>query len=202
MAIKKVVIFGATGNTGLATVQSALNKGYEVTAFVRDPQKLPANIKPTHTVVGDATNRSDVDRALQGQEGVIVVLGTRNDLSATTALSDGTRNIVESMTAHNIQRIACCLSSFIFWERTKIPERILPVHTEHERMLEILKGSDRQWIAVCPPHIEDNPARGGYTLKLDGAVGRSITKYDLGDILVDSLTSDDKVGHLVGMGYA
>jgi len=48
----------------------------------------------------------------------------------------------------------------------------------------------------------DNPARGGYTLKLDGAVGRSITKYDLGDILVDSLTSDEKVGHLVGMGYA
>ncbi|CAG2115608.1 unnamed protein product, partial [Medioppia subpectinata] len=167
MAIKKVIIFGATGMTGIPTVQSALSKGYEVTAFVRDSTKLPADVRPTHVVVGDVTNRADVDRAVEGQEAVIVVLGTRNDLSPTTVLSDGTRNIIAAMAAHNVQRIACCLSY-------------------HERMLEALRASDRQWVAVCPPHIEDSPARGNYTLKTDGPVGRIITKGDLAQVLVDA----------------
>ncbi|CAG2114931.1 unnamed protein product [Medioppia subpectinata] len=201
MPIKKVIIFGATGMTGIPTVQHALSKGYEVTAFVRDSTKLPADVRPTHVVVGDVTNRADVDRAVEGKEAVIVVLGTRNDLSPTTALSDGTRNIIAAMAAHNVQRIACCLSSFIFWDRNKIPERILPVHSDHERMLEALRGSNRQWVAVCPPHIEDSPARGNYILKNDGPVGRSITKGDLAHVLVDALTDDTRVGHLVGMGY-
>ena len=55
-------------------------------------------------------NKGDVERAVQNQDGVVVVLGTRNDLSPTTALSDGTQNIVDAMKAANIKRISCCIS--------------------------------------------------------------------------------------------
>ncbi len=49
--------------------------------------------------------------------------------------------------------------------------------------------------------ITETPARGDYTLKNDGPVGRSISKYDLAEILVNCLTDDTRVGHTVGMGY-
>jgi hypothetical protein len=49
--------------------------------------------------------------------------------------------------------------------------------------------------------IVETPARGDYTLKNDGPVGRNISKYDLAEILVNCLTDDTRVGHTVGMGY-
>ena len=36
----KIVVFGATGNTGRAFVEQALAKGHEVTAFVRNADAL------------------------------------------------------------------------------------------------------------------------------------------------------------------
>jgi len=199
--IKRIVIFGATGNTGLATVETAIKMGYEVTVFVRDRNKLPENIAPKNVIVGDVLNTNDVENAVKDQDGVIIVLGTRNDLSDTTMMSRGTQNIVDAMKKYNVKRVAGTLSSFLFWDRSKVPERLLPLTLDHERMFNVLKNSDREWIAVCPPHIEDADARGGYTLRLDQAVGRSISKYDLAEILINSLSDDEKIGHQIGMGY-
>lgn len=36
----KVTILGATGNTGLQLVQQAIQRNHEVTAIVRNPDKL------------------------------------------------------------------------------------------------------------------------------------------------------------------
>jgi len=199
--IKRIVIFGATGNAGLATVKTAIKMGYEVTAFVRDSGKLTEGIVPKNVIVGDVLNTGDVENGVKGQDAVIIVLGTRSDLGPTTMMSVGTQNILDAMKKYNVKRVAATMSSFLFWDRSKIPERILPVHSDHERMFEALKNSDREWIAVCPPHIEDADARGGYTLRLDEGVSRSISKYDLAEILINSLTDDEKVGHRVGMGY-
>uniref|UniRef100_A0A674K1E7 NAD(P)-binding domain-containing protein n=1 Tax=Terrapene triunguis TaxID=2587831 RepID=A0A674K1E7_9SAUR len=55
--------------------------GYQVTVLVRDPARLPPEHKPARVVVGDVLNPPDVDRAIQGQDAVIIILGTRNDLS-------------------------------------------------------------------------------------------------------------------------
>lgn len=37
----KIVVFGATGNTGLKFIEQALAKGHELTAFVRNADSLP-----------------------------------------------------------------------------------------------------------------------------------------------------------------
>ncbi|UYV64080.1 hypothetical protein LAZ67_2006515 [Cordylochernes scorpioides] len=49
--------------------------------------------------------------------------------------------------------------------------------------------------------LTDAPARGDYTLKNDGPVGRVIHKPDLAAILVSCLKKDEHVGHAMGMGY-
>jgi uncharacterized protein YbjT (DUF2867 family) len=36
----KILVFGATGKTGKLVVQQALENGFDVTAFVRDPAKM------------------------------------------------------------------------------------------------------------------------------------------------------------------
>ncbi|MGW2223143.1 NAD(P)H-binding protein, partial [Nonomuraea sp. NPDC001684] len=41
----RLVIFGATGRTGLELVRQALDLGHEVTAVVRDAARLPAGLR-------------------------------------------------------------------------------------------------------------------------------------------------------------
>jgi putative NADH-flavin reductase len=56
-------------------------KGFAVRAFVRDPAKLPEDLRSkTEVIQGDVLNPEDVKRGVKDQEGVIVALGTRNDL--------------------------------------------------------------------------------------------------------------------------
>lgn len=75
---------------------------------------MPANLGVAKVVKGDVTNPSDVDEGVKGQDAVIIALGTRNDLSATTVMSDGTKNILQSMQKFGVRRVSCCLSCKFF----------------------------------------------------------------------------------------
>ncbi|KAF5907870.1 Flavin reductase (NADPH) [Clarias magur] len=139
--------------TGLATLPIAVAAGYNVTVLVRDPSRLPADHKASRVVVGDALNKDDVKKTLEGQDAVIIILGTRNDLSPTTMMSDGTRNILEAMKSRGIRKVIVCLSAFLLWDRAKVPPRLVPVTEDHERMYMLLKESGLDYVAVMPPHI-------------------------------------------------
>uniref|UniRef100_A0A8C8WX36 NAD(P)-binding domain-containing protein n=1 Tax=Panthera leo TaxID=9689 RepID=A0A8C8WX36_PANLE len=87
MKVKKIAIFGATGRTGLTTLAQAVEAGYEVTVLVRDASRLPPEgPQPAHVVVGDVLHAADVDKTVAGQDAIIVLLGTRNDLSTEPPL--------------------------------------------------------------------------------------------------------------------
>lgn len=105
-------------------------------------------------VNGDVTNYNDVEKALDGQDAVVVVLGTRNSLEPTTMMREGMKNIVEGMRKHGLKKVSVCLSSFMFWEPEKVPKIMLNIHDDHLHMFEVLKASeDLQWRALLPPHI-------------------------------------------------
>ncbi|XP_043536881.1 flavin reductase (NADPH) [Chiloscyllium plagiosum] len=195
---KKVVIFGSTGMTGLATLPQAVSAGYEVTVLVRDPARLPAECKGLHVIVGDVLNKEDVQKAVKGQDGVIIILGTRNDLSPTTMMSEGTKNIVEAMKAHNVRKVVACMSTFLLWDKAKIPPRLLDVTKDHQTMYEVLKNSGLDYVAVFPPHIDnDQPLTEAYTVSVNARGGRVISKHDLGHFFLKCLTTSEYDGNFV-----
>lgn len=54
---KTVLVFGANGNVGGHFVNQALDKGYKIKAFVRNPEKYILSKNPNVEVVkGDATH--------------------------------------------------------------------------------------------------------------------------------------------------
>lgn len=186
--MNKIVIFGSTGMTGLCAVQAAVKKGLSIKTFVRDPEKLPAELKNSVEVVkGNVLNYNDVLEAVKGVDGVVVVLGTRNDLKPTTDLSEGTKNIINAMKEAGVEVISVCLSAFLFYEPSKVPAMFTDLNADHQRQFDIVKASNLKYIAVLPPHIADMPPN-GYQIKYDESPGRVITKYDLGAFLVDCLS--------------
>lgn len=54
-AQKRILVFGATGTIGRATVRTLLRRGYDVTCFVRSGSCVPPDLQ-CHTRFGDVTN--------------------------------------------------------------------------------------------------------------------------------------------------
>lgn len=90
---------------------------------------------------------------LNGVNAVSVILGTRNDLSPTTVMSEGMKNIVKAMKECNVGIVSVCLSAFLFYEEDKVPARFQEVNADHMRMFKVVNTSGLNYIAVFPPHI-------------------------------------------------
>ncbi|XP_066993982.1 flavin reductase (NADPH) [Anabrus simplex] len=199
MTIKNIVIFGASGQIGQNATATALKQGYKVRALLRDPSKMPNDMREQIEVInGDVTNESDVKKAVEGQDAVVVTLGTRNDLAPTTVLSEGMKNIVAAMKSSGIDIVSVCISAFLFYEPEKVPAIFHAINADHMRMYECLKESGLKWIAIFPPHFTDEPS-GKYTVKHDSSPGRMISKKDLGAFMVECLSNPEHYNKVCGI---
>ncbi len=70
----KIALIGATGFVGSAILKEALDRGHEVTAIVRHPEKLQPRPK-LHHQNGDIYNVDEVDRLVAGH---IIVISAFN----------------------------------------------------------------------------------------------------------------------------
>ena len=71
----KIVVFGASGGTGIEIVKQALAAGHEVTAFVRNPAKVEFQHPNLKLFQGDVVDSAAVAKAITGQDAVISALG-------------------------------------------------------------------------------------------------------------------------------
>ncbi|KAL0118930.1 hypothetical protein PUN28_009514 [Cardiocondyla obscurior] len=200
--MKRVVIFGCTGNTGLCCLRIAVEKGLEVRAFVRDVAKIPSDLTDkVEPFVGDVTNAEQVANAVAGRDSVVVVLGTGVNLSPTTVLSQGMKNIIDAMKAHNVELVSVCLSAFLFLKVEGVPPIFKDLNADHQRMFDLTKSSGLKWVAVLPPHIADVP-KSKYTVTFDSSPGRAISKYSLAEFLVECLENPDYYQKICGIANA
>uniref|UniRef100_A0A663FH59 NAD(P)-binding domain-containing protein n=1 Tax=Aquila chrysaetos chrysaetos TaxID=223781 RepID=A0A663FH59_AQUCH len=185
---KNIVIFGVTGRTGLATLGQALEEGYTVTVLVRDWARLPAQHQLAHVVLGDVQDPTAVAEAIRGQDAIIILLGTRNDLSPTMVMSKGTKNIMTATKTHGVHKVVACLSAFLLWDLQKVPPRLVPVTEDHIRMHHILQDSGPDCVYVMSLTHHDQPLTGDYTVTVGASGGsRVISTHDLGHFLLRCL---------------
>lgn len=62
----KVIIFGATGTIGKALVKEAIKRKYQVTAAVRDPQRMTEQSEYLTVVQADILNPNSVTDVVKG----------------------------------------------------------------------------------------------------------------------------------------
>jgi len=104
-APRKIVVFGASGGIGRQVVEQALNRGDEVTAFVRSPSKLSLSDPKLTVIAGELSAKAAVDSAVGGADAVISALGPSLDRRAVEMpLVEGTRHMVDAMRAARLQR--------------------------------------------------------------------------------------------------
>lgn len=169
----RILVVGATGGTGRAAVEALVAKGHDVTALVR--QSSPASPLPhgVRLVTGDATNASDVDRAVQGQDAVVVALGIRENAmrvrlfgSARTPMnvrSLGTGHVIDAMRRHGVPKLVVQTSYGVGSSRTRLSFKwraifsllLAPQIADTETQERLVCQSDLAWVVAQPVALTD-----------------------------------------------
>lgn len=196
----KLLVLGATGETGKHVVEQALRAGHDVTALVRDPTKLTANPKLTVTK-GDVTSATDIEKVLAGIDAVISALGARTKTdpicaqaaTATVAAMQkaGVKRVVW-LSAGGVgdSRTSLNNSSFIFG-RIILPLFLSKPYANHLAAEETLRASSLDWTVLRPVQLVDTST--GAPVKAyvgDGKVpGLKIARADLAGFMLDEATA-------------
>lgn len=208
---RKLLIIGATGGTGRQLVSQALERGYAVTALVRNPVKLQIDHPQLKVVQGDVLDASSVAAAMDGRDAVLSALGHKRFFYPTRILSEGTRNIVRAMEANNVSRFVCQTSLGIgdgawrmgvYYTFFTIPV-VLPFYFwDKTRQERIIAESKVEWVIVRPGMLSNARGRGRYRHGFQ--IGNyfwtvRISRADVAAFMLDQLESDMYLHTAVGV---
>jgi putative NADH-flavin reductase len=102
--MKKIALFGGSGQTGHLFLKAALEKGYFVKAMVRMPEKINFSHPLLEIIKGDVLNVSDLHAVVEGTDIVVSLFGHVKD-SPEWLQSIGTENIIAAMKEYKVRRI-------------------------------------------------------------------------------------------------
>jgi len=215
---RKILVVGATGGSGRATVQKLLAAGNEVTAFSRHADRLGVISDRLRTVNGDATKPADVDRVVQGHDAVIVTLGiSENPLrvrlfgagrTPNDVRSMGTHNVVSAMRRHGVRKLVVQSTYGAGETRDKLRfadrvffELLLKPQIEDTELQEVaVRESDLDWVLAQPVHLTDQLTEEPPFVSLDGDTRRmKVSRGQVASFLVAAAEEPDYVGKSVAL---
>lgn len=205
----RVLVIGATGRTGRLLIQQLLERGDTVAAFARTPSAIVEKNDRLQVIQGDARDAASVDRAVQGQEAVLVAIGARS-LGKSDIQELLFRHLVAAMKSHGVKRVVnlgawgvgqthfAANLPLKFFRATFLRN----VFADKERGESILLASGLDFINVSPGRLTDQPARGGVRTSADGCGLKPVmTRADLATFMIAQLTNDTWLHKAVIIGY-
>ena len=199
----KLVVLGATGRTGRLVVEQALAAGHTVVALVRSPEKLTTGNPNLRVLTGEATDTSDLSRALEGADAVISTLGGKGSV-----IEDSSQAIVVAARAAGVSRVVVLSSWVVEQDRMDAVSRMLtgiamgPVIKDKNAGEQILRRSDLEWTIVYPSFLTDGPANGSVAVVPQGAKRRMserISRADVAAWLVQAAASVQQIRRSIGI---
>jgi putative NADH-flavin reductase len=210
----RVLVVGATGRTGRLLTRGALERGHEVTALVRAPEKLGDLAGRVRVVTGDVLDGGVVSDAVDGQEVVLVALSAARSRRAPAVSALGTLNVIRSMQRYGARRLVVLSSSGAspgrdpnrpwFFDRVLKPLFLGPAYDDLRRMETNVRTSELDWTIVrVSGLLTDDPARGVYRAEPGYSLpgGRSISRADVAEYMLDQMTLTGDIGHAVAVAY-
>jgi len=212
-----IILFGATGQIGRQILAQALQRGHQVTAFVRDASKLDL-AHPNLTVrIGDARDGEAVAAAMPGHDAVISAMGPGGPEISDKyldILTDGTRHLVAGMQAAGLRRIVALGSvatlnvtpDAILRDMPNFPELARNISGAHLESLKTLQASGLDWTVLCPPPtVEPGERTGQYRVQadllLEGGPASKITTGDAADFALNEVERGEFIGRRVNIAY-
>jgi len=198
---RKVIVFGATGSTGIKICEQLSEYKILHYAFVRKCSESKIKVQNTELIIGNVLNSEDIENAFKSNEftDVVISLGSR-DLKKTNIRSEGTKSIVEAMNKLSIKckiHIVSALGVGESWSQMnwfgKLFCKILISNSmkDHGIQEEIVVKSSQKFHIIRPVGLTDGELTGKILNHTEGLMpNNQISRADVARYLVDSLAND------------
>jgi putative NADH-flavin reductase len=204
----RIAVFGATGTVGRHVVDQALERGYEVTALTRDAARITRAHERLHIVAGDVLDPGAVERAVTGQDAVVVVLGNGRK---GVVRAEGTRTVIEAMNRAGVKRLVCQSTlgagdsrgnlNFM-WKYIMFGLLLRPAYADHQQQEAYVRASDLDWTIVRPSAFTDGPRTGTYRHGFgagETGLDLKIARADIAEFLLNQVTDRTYVHRAPGL---
>jgi len=198
----KLFVIGATGRTGREIVQQALDRGHEVTAFVRSPEGIGVKNKRLTVLKGNVMDENQLFQTMQNHDAVISTLGPREVFKPSSLLHDSALATTRAMNRSGVKRLVVLSAAAHF---PGIPNRIASfIMRNHMRdslaMEEIVQGSGLDWTIARPPRLTQEDyttyrSREGAAPKM----GFSLARKAVAAFMLDAIEQNKHFHKIVGI---
>jgi putative NADH-flavin reductase len=204
----RLFILGATGGIGQHLLRIGLERGHELTAYVRSPHKIPRLRGPVTIVQGDLFDAGAMARSLAGHDAVLSAFGPTT-IRTTTLRGDFGRTLASAMREGGVRRVQLVSAAFLFQSigmlgallKPTVFRFMAPDMADMER--EIMKD-DLEWTVLRPPRLTDGPPTRSYRVA-DGelpASGYVISRADVADFMAHEAERPAHIRKIVGLARA
>lgn len=201
----KVALIGASGAAGSRILKELSDRGHEVTAIARHPEKI-AKLPRTRAVKGDILDRDDLSALLRGHDVVVSsVHFTASDpnLLIDAVRASGVRRYVVVGGAGSLE----VAPGERLVDQPDFPAAYKAEASKGAEFLELLKGvKDLDWTFLSPsalfsPGERTGAFRVGKDALLVGEKGSAISFEDYAVALVDEIEKPAHVRERFTVGY-
>jgi nucleoside-diphosphate-sugar epimerase len=210
----RIVVFGANGPTGRLLTAQSVAAGHETVAVTRHPDTFPLRDDLLAVARGDVLDADQVDRAVEGADAVLSVLGVPFGKAPVEVYSRGAAHVLDAMKRHDVGRFVVVSSGAVTGEDEPtggvLFNRVLQpyvtkrlgrtVYDDMRRMEDLVAGCDVDWTILRPSGLYELPAVTRYSLTEEHGPGRFTARVDLADALLRQVEDDRflrKVAHVI-----
>ena len=220
----KLTIFAATGGIGHQILEQALAAGHDVTAVVRNPDKLPGRV---HAIKADlaTADAGALMPAVDGADAVLSGLGPRSK-AEFGIVTKGTRAIIGAMQATGTRRIVVVSAAPVgtvaspgrpnppkhdpgdgFFMRHLLNPMVKAafgrLYTDLAQMEEDLANSGLDWTVVRPPRLTNKPLTGHYRTAYGQNIKRGlfISRADVAHLMLAVLDDPETAKQIISGAY-
>jgi uncharacterized protein YbjT (DUF2867 family) len=194
-----VLVIGASGGIGLATVLRALAEGHRVRALARGAAAMAVDHAALEKMPADALDRKAVAGAVHGVDAVIQTLGAPKDLATmlwgTRVFSSATRILIDAMRERGVRRLVAVTGLGAGDSRGKLgllydglmfPVVLKRVYDDKDVQEQMIRASGLDWTIVRPGLLRNGKATGRARALTDPKTWTtgSVTRADVADFLV------------------
>lgn len=196
----RLLVFGASGQTGRELLRQALERKHAVTAFVRDPTRLGAGAGQVRIVAGNVRDAAAVASVMPDHDAVVSALGVGIPFKHDPDVIEGVRHIVQAAERWGVRRLVYV--SFIGVRESRgavgfVLRYIAPIPlrheiADHEAKEALVRASSLDWTLVRPPKLTTGPLTARYRSGETIATWKplpTLSRADLAHFLLEELAN-------------
>jgi putative NADH-flavin reductase len=201
----KITVIGASQGIGLELLNIALEANNEVTALVRNPDKLKITNPKLKIVEGNILDMESVNAVTSGQDAICVCIGIPPTRKPLNLFSQGTANVIAAMGQQQNQKLIAVTGigagdskghGGFFYDRVLNPLLLSTIYDDKNRQEAIIKTSNVEWLIVRPGFLTNGPRTGKYRVidDITGVTAGKISRLDVADFILKQISTPTYFG--------